>query len=112
MTLLIILGIVTAIALGLSFWAYTRFLPRTEASKSSGNHLVLWIALTVISIVLPFMPANLIFALFYEPPQGVDFNALHLGLSTMLFIPVINAVLLLLLTPVFVRMKIRRNKIA
>ena len=59
---------------------------------SIGLGLLAWGLLTALSFVT-VTPAHLIFNLFYRPPAGTDFDGLHLGLSLLIFLPLINAVL-------------------
>ncbi|MDO4263802.1 MAG: hypothetical protein Q4C67_06355 [Deinococcus sp.] len=59
--------------------------------------------MNAVSFVTPIpMPATLIFGLFYQPPDG-HADGLHLGFSLLLWIPVINAVLMLLLSPALLK---------
>ncbi|MFB9082812.1 MULTISPECIES: hypothetical protein [Deinococcus] len=108
LVILPILGIV--ISLILAFWFYAKKLPRKEASEAFAFHILLWMFFTVISFVIPIMPANLIFGIFYGNPDGFV-DGVHLGFSLLLWLPVINAALMLLFLPSLIKLKLRSKKI-
>ena len=108
MSILVFIAVIFAVAMALSYWFYARKLPKKEAGEAFALHVLLWIFLSVISFFIPIMPANLIFSLFYRNPDGFV-DGVHLGFSLMLWLPLINALLMLVLLPFLIKLKSRRT---
>jgi hypothetical protein len=58
--------------------------------------ILTWLLLNALSFVT-LTPAHLILGLFYRPPAGTDFAPVHLGFFLLIFLPLINAVFVVLL---------------
>lgn len=104
---LIIIGIIATFII--SHLIYNNILSSKEARKLISIQFILWIVLVILSFVLPIMPADLISALFYRSPD-VGPDGLDLGFSMVMYIPIINAILLLAAAPFLLNIKIRRAK--
>jgi hypothetical protein len=70
--------------------------------------VLIWVILTALSYVM-VTPASLIMDLLYRPPKGVSFDGLHLGLTYAMFIPVINAALVIIVGQIIVMVIRWRN---